>query len=88
MSLSVLVQVTDPAAFAGLDAFTRQTQWTADACRANPPLPGGPAVRLPGQAGLAKQRAAAVDGVPLIGSVVNSLRVYGGKLGVDLAVLG
>ena len=88
MSLSVLIQVTDPAAFAGLAAFTRQTQWTADACRANPPLPGGPAVRLPGQAGLAKQRAAAVDGVPLIGAVVNGLRAYGEKLGVDLTLLG
>ena len=87
MSLSVLVQVTDPAAFAGLEAFQRQTQWTADACRANPPLPGGPAVRLPGQAGLAKQRAAAVEGVPLIGSVVETLRLRCAALGVDAVIL-
>jgi len=87
MRLSVLVQVTDPAAFAGLDAFTRQTQWTADACRANPPLPGGPVVRLPGQAGLAKQRVAVAEGVPLIGPVVDSLRSYGVKLRVDLSLL-
>jgi L-lactate dehydrogenase len=87
MRLGVLLQVTDPAAFAGLDAFTQQTQWTADACRANPPLPGGPAVRLPGQAGLAKQRVATTEGVPLIPAVVGQLQAAAQRLGVAAAVL-
>jgi len=86
MRLGVLLQVTDPAAFAGLDAFTEQTQWTADACRANPPLPGGPSVRLPGQAGLAKQRAAATLGVPLIPAVVAQVAAAAQRLGVDPVV--
>lgn len=87
MRLGVLLQVTDPAAFAGLDNFTRQTQWTADACRANPPRPGGPAVRLPGQAGLAKQQAAAVQGVPLIPAVTDNLRAAAAQLGVAATAL-
>ena len=82
MSLTVLLRITDPEAFAGLDAFTRQTEWLAQACRSNPPVPGGPPVRLPGQAAQARQRQAAVDGVPLIPAVVHGLRAAAEARGV------
>jgi L-lactate dehydrogenase len=82
MSLSVLLQVIDPNAFAGLDAFTHQTSWTAEACRTNPPRPGGPAVRLPGQKALANQRQADVAGVPLQASVVAQMLASAGQTGV------
>ncbi len=38
-TLGVFLQVIDPQAFGGLDAFTGQSQWLIDACHANLPLP-------------------------------------------------
>ncbi|MDO8777291.1 MAG: Ldh family oxidoreductase [Burkholderiaceae bacterium] len=73
-TIGIFLQVTDPAAFGGRDAFTRQTGWLVDACHANPPLPGGPRVRLPGEQALVRQRQAVAEGVPLAASVVAALR--------------
>jgi LDH2 family malate/lactate/ureidoglycolate dehydrogenase len=73
-TIGIFLQVIDPNAFAGLDAFTRQTGWLADACHANAPLPGGPPVRLPGEQAMARQRQAQAQGVPLADSVVQALR--------------
>ena len=46
---SVFVIALDPARFAGLPAFERETGWMADAVHANPPVPGGGPVRRPGR---------------------------------------
>ena len=73
-TVNIFLQVTDPGAFAGQEAFTRQTQWLVDACHANKPLPGGPRVRLPGEHAMTHQRQAAVDGVPLAAGLMESLR--------------
>jgi len=78
------VQVFDPAAFGGSDAFTRETGWIAAACRANPPAPGVDAVRLPGQQGLTRKRAALRDGVPLYPGIMDALRPWAEKLKVGL----
>lgn len=72
-TLGIYLQVTDPQAFGGLDAFTRQSQWLVDACHANQPLPGGPRVRLPGEHALVRQRQAVQEGVPLIQETVEAL---------------
>ncbi|MDB5929429.1 MAG: Ldh family oxidoreductase [Polaromonas sp.] len=72
-TLGIYLQVTDPQAFGGLDAFTRQSQWLVDACHANPPLPGGPRVRLPGEQALVRQRQALEMGVPLSQGTVEAL---------------
>lgn len=79
---SVFVQAIDPAAFGGLDAFRRETGWTAAACRANPPAPGVDAVRLPGQRGLERKRRALADGVALYPGVMAALTPHAQKLGV------
>jgi len=73
-TIGIFLQVIDPAAFGGHDAFIRQTGWLVDACHANPPLPGGPRVRLPGEHALVRQRQALQEGVPLAASVVAALR--------------
>ncbi len=78
----VYVQVYDPTAFAGVDAFTRQTDWLAEACRGNPPRPGVEAVRLPGDGALARKRAALKDGVALYPGIVDGLRTWADRLGV------
>ena len=72
-SLGIFLQVLDPQAFAGLDAFTRQSQWLVDACHANPPVPGGAGVRVPGEQALVRQRKAETQGVPLAAGVVAAL---------------
>jgi LDH2 family malate/lactate/ureidoglycolate dehydrogenase len=79
---SVFVQVLDPAAFGGADAFRRQTGWTAAACRATSPVPGGDAVRLPGERGLERKRRALAEGVELYLGVMDGLRPHAERLGV------
>jgi len=81
---NVTVQVQDPTAFAGVDAFTRQTDWLAAACRGNPPKPGVKAVRLPGDGALSRKRKALADGVALYPGVMDGLSDWAGRLSVPL----
>jgi LDH2 family malate/lactate/ureidoglycolate dehydrogenase len=70
----VFVQVMDPAAFAGRDAFVRQTSHLTGACRSNPPAPGVARVRVPGDAAAASRRKALEMGVPLDTAIEEELR--------------
>ena len=79
---SVFVQATDPAAFGGAAEFRRETGWLAAACRAVAPAPGVEAVRLPGERGLARKRAALADGVELYPGVMDGLAPHAARLGV------
>lgn len=79
---SVFVQVMDPAAFGGAEEFRRQTGWTADACRACPPVPGVDAVRLPGQRGLERKRRALSEGVVLYSGIWAALEPFAARLGI------
>ncbi|MBV8398229.1 MAG: Ldh family oxidoreductase [Acetobacteraceae bacterium] len=79
---SVWVQVIDPAMFAGLDAFKRQTSWLVEACRTNPPRPGLGAVRLPGEQGLARKREALARGVALHPGILDMLQPWADRLKV------
>ncbi len=80
---SVLVQVWDPACFGGTEGFIRQTAWIAEACRANPPVPGGAPVRLPGGQALANKRRALAEGVRLHPAILPALRPWADKFGVE-----
>jgi LDH2 family malate/lactate/ureidoglycolate dehydrogenase len=79
---SVFVQVIDPGAFAGADAFRQQSSWLAAACRDNPPAPGVSAVRVPGQRGLERKRQALSDGVELYPSIMGTLAPFAAKFGI------
>jgi LDH2 family malate/lactate/ureidoglycolate dehydrogenase len=79
---TVFVQVLDPQAFGGADAFTRQMDWLADACHAATPRPGGPRVRLPGERALALLREQSAAGVELYPSIMPALEPWARKLGV------
>lgn len=83
---AVTVQVYDPEAFGGREAFLRQTGWLVDACRANPPRPGVSAVRLPGEAALKRKREALANGVILHDGVIASLAPHAERLSVALPV--
>jgi LDH2 family malate/lactate/ureidoglycolate dehydrogenase len=84
MRAALFVQVIDPNAFAGLDAFKRETGHTADLCRAAAPRPGMPPVRVPGQKGLATRRQALEQGVPLAGRITGPLAELGAQYGLTL----
>ncbi|MFO0796959.1 MAG: Ldh family oxidoreductase [Gemmataceae bacterium] len=79
---SVFVQATDPAAFGGAAEFRRETGWLAAACRAAAPAPGVAAVRLPGERGLARKRAALANGVELYAGILEALAPHAERLGV------
>jgi LDH2 family malate/lactate/ureidoglycolate dehydrogenase len=81
---SVFVQVIDPAAFGGTDAFTRETGWLAQACRDTPPVPGVDAVRLPGQRALERKRRALAEGVELYPGIMEALVPLAAKYGVKV----
>lgn len=81
---TVYVQVTDPAFFNGLDAFTTQMDWIAERCETNPPIDPERPVRLPGARGLALRREQLADGVVLSGAVVRALRDWAAKLSVPM----
>ncbi|MEN9762135.1 MAG: hypothetical protein RI906_1961 [Pseudomonadota bacterium] len=81
---TVNVQIHDPAAFSGLDAFTRQTDWITDAChRSAPRVPGVP-VRLPGERGLARKQEQLSTGVALHPGIMPALTPKAAALGVAL----
>ncbi|GLR54579.1 Ldh family oxidoreductase [Shinella yambaruensis] len=82
---SAFLQVMDPAFFAGLDAFTTQADWTAAACRDNPPAPwnNGP-VRMPGDSAARKRQAALSGGVPVGDAVWAKLARDAERLGVAM----
>ncbi len=79
---SVFLQVIDPAAFGGLESFTRQTQWLAEASRANPVKPGNPPVRLPGSRGLHLRAEQRQHGLELYPTIMPALLPWAEKFGV------
>ncbi len=81
---SVFVQVLDPAAFGGIDAFRRETGWLAAACRNSPAVPGVTAVRLPGERALANRRRASVEGVMLYPGILDALAPWAAKYAIAL----
>src|SRR5262249_1978792 len=78
------IQVIDPAAFGGIDAYIRQTGWIARACRETPPAPGTASVRLPGERALALRRAGLAEGVALYPGIMAGLESWASKLKLPL----
>ncbi len=81
---AVYLQVIDPGAFGGGDAFLRQSGWLAEAALANPARPGGPPVRLPGARGLALRARMLRDGVGLYPGILTALRPWAERLRVPV----
>jgi L-lactate dehydrogenase len=79
---SVFLQVIDPQAFGGLDHFTREITWLAEASRNNPTKLGSPPVRLPGSRALQRRADQLRDGVWLYPTIMPALQSWADKLGV------
>lgn len=70
---TVLVRVTDTAAFGGRDAFNRQLDWLVEACLETPAIDPDRPVRLPGHAGLRRKAAALSQGIQLNRAVADAI---------------
>ena len=81
---TVFVQVLDPAAFGGVDAFKRQMDHVVAAAHASKPRPGTARVRLPGEAGMARRKEQREKGVALYPTIMPALVPWAEKLGVPL----
>jgi LDH2 family malate/lactate/ureidoglycolate dehydrogenase len=81
-SSCVFVQVIDPAAFAGQDAFNRQTGWLVEACRDNPTRPGVERVRVPGENAMKRRAEALASGVAVSPAIMNAIEPYARRLGL------
>jgi L-lactate dehydrogenase len=80
---SVLVMVIDPARFGGTAAFLRETGWMAEAVHANPPRPGWPAPRLPGERAMQRRAAALAEGVALHPGIAPALEKLAQRFGLE-----
>jgi len=81
---SVFLQLIDPARFGGLDAFLRETTFLSDACRAARTPPGGPPVRIPGHAALARKHEQLSHGVNLHPDILPSLTPWATRYGIRI----
>jgi LDH2 family malate/lactate/ureidoglycolate dehydrogenase len=81
---TVFAQVFDPALFGTREAFVRQTEHLAAACRSTPPRPGIERVRLPGESGLRRRAEQLANGVELYPTILPSLQPWARKLAVPL----
>ena len=78
---TVFLQVMDPRAFSGSEAFSRQTGHIARACRAARPRRVGEKVRTPGERGLSHSREQQAQGVALHAGILPALAPWAEKLG-------
>jgi LDH2 family malate/lactate/ureidoglycolate dehydrogenase len=81
---TVFLQIIDPRAFAGVDAFTRQTSTVALRCHESRPANPSRPVRLPGEQGLARAARQRDQGVALYPSIMPALEPWCRKLGVAM----
>jgi LDH2 family malate/lactate/ureidoglycolate dehydrogenase len=81
---TVFLQIIDPKAFGGLDAFTRQTGELARQCHASRPSRAGTPVRTPGERGVRLAEQQREGGVALYPSIMPMLKPWAEKLAVAM----
>lgn len=79
---SIFLQLIDPDAFGGTEAFTKEMDFLAMRCREAKPKPGVKGVRLPGERALGLRDRQLRDGVALADGIENALLAMGERLGV------
>lgn len=81
---SVFLQLIDPAAFVGREAFLRQMDFLTGRCHANAPIDPAEPVRLPGEMAQRRMRKAEADGIDIAPKVLAALSAAAGRYGVAL----
>jgi len=84
---SVFLQLIDPNAFAGRDAFTAQMDFFADQCRTSPAIDPDRPVRLPGDQAAKNIAKAKREGLALAPTTIASLRSWADRLRIDAHAL-
>ncbi|MDP7548006.1 MAG: Ldh family oxidoreductase [Alphaproteobacteria bacterium] len=81
---NVFLQLIDPAAFGGIEAFRHETGFLARICREAMPLAGGPAVRVPGDRAHARWMQQRQHGVALHPEIMQRMAPGLEKYGIDV----
>jgi LDH2 family malate/lactate/ureidoglycolate dehydrogenase len=81
---NVFLQVMDPEAFAGKDAFLNQMDHLTQACHDNAPIQEGVPVRMPGEQAERNVQKAQTAGVPVLEKTIQQLTTQATRFGVDL----
>ncbi len=81
---NVFLQVLDPDAFVGREAFLRQMDYLTDRCHANAPIDPANPVRLPGEMGQRRIRAAEASGLDLAPAVWDALTATAKRFAIAL----
>ncbi len=84
MNLSIYIQVIDPNAFAGLDAFKNEMSFLYNECINNPPIDKKNKVRMPGQNALLCRRKSIEKGIYLSKETLKSLEEIAKKFDITL----
>ncbi|MEO7762632.1 MAG: Ldh family oxidoreductase [Casimicrobiaceae bacterium] len=79
---NTFVQIIDPRLFAGLDAFTDQTNFLSDQCRANRPIDPARPVRVPGDQAARSLADAQASGIEYDEATWKSIEHWAHKLRV------
>lgn len=80
---NLFLQLIDPAAFGGGDAFREEMGFFAEACRTTPPLDATAPVRIPGDRAMALYAEQTVEGVTLHPEILEPMTQLLGKYGVE-----
>jgi len=83
---NVFIQITDPEAFAGLEAFKRQMSYLVSACLASEPIDPLKPVRLPGMAAMKGIEDAKEKGVLLSDDIIESLHTLASNHNIRLPI--
>lgn len=81
---SVFLQVIDPDAFGGRDAFAREMQHVVQMCHETPVAAGNPPVRLPGEGALGRRRRQIREGIQLHENILPALTPWAERFGIAL----
>ncbi len=81
---NVFLQVLDPAAFAGREAFLRQVDFLSERCHANAPIDPARPVRMPGEMAQQRMREAEALGIEVAPKVIEALNVAAERYGIRL----
>jgi len=79
---NVFLQLIDPGAFSGTDAFMAETGHLGDTLRAVPPMAGVDAVRVPGDRAYALLRDQTANGIELHPEILPRMRPWFEKYGI------
>ena len=81
---NVFLQLLDPGAFAGREAFLRQMDYLSGRCHANTPIDPAHPVRMPGEMAQRRIKEAEISGIDVSPSVLAALVTTAERYGVIL----